>query len=269
MIAMSNNYIHDWDYRLENALSKNILDRVVKFHQSSTFLPDRFCKSSFENRAIYNFYKEAEGKDIVPIYFDEKIDFDIEKTNWKGSTRVFENAWIMPKNIIGEILYNSFGRGKTNSSKRYPSAGALYPVIPLVYIFSSSAVEGIRFPGCYMFDSTGVSLLSLKHWNSHDLSEIASVINVRDGYLLSNTAIGYAIDMRRAVAKYRLKGYRHALIEVGLMAQSFRETVNEINEDLGEVCWSGFRDNALTFYSGLNVRLAPVVLVQWFGKRKG
>lgn len=221
----------------------------------------------FADAAIMEWAQHAENRDVIPSYYEEKIDLEVEKANWNGSTREFDHHWTLPRKMLGELLYRSFGRGETGTSKRYPSAGALYPVIPLLYILSRDSVEGIDSPGCYLFESSEPSLLCLKKWDDKDLSFATAAINVGEE-ILSPLAIGYAVDLRRAVAKYRLKGYRHALIEIGLMAQSFRETLREMDEELGEVCWSGFQENALTYYSGLNVRLAPVTLVQWFGKKR-
>ena len=36
------------------------------------------------------------------------------------------------------------------------------------------------------------------------------------------------------------------------MVQSLRETLIDMNEDLGELCWSSFDDNASAYLSGLN-----------------
>ena len=91
------------------------------------------------------------------------------KQTGTGSTREFDHHWTLQKNA-GELLYRSFGRGKTDVSKRYPSAGALYPVIPLLYILSKDSVEGIDSPGCYLFESLEPSLLCLKKWDNKDLS---------------------------------------------------------------------------------------------------
>lgn len=50
------------------------------------------------------------------------------------------------------------------------------------------------------------------------------------------------------------------------MCQSFRESISKFN-NLGDFCFAGFNDNALTYLSGLNPRLAPVALIQWFGEK--
>lgn len=254
-----------WDYKTDRILPRKTFNEISKFHQSSTYIK-RENKISYYPLEVFNWLSEVEYTDVTPNYYLSEINFNnVKKVNFKNSKRKFDMNSTLSKEKLGKILYNAFGRSKDSPSKRYPSAGALYPVLPLVYFFEDSLIEDTHIkPGCYFFDSSEVKLKCIKEWDYDEINNIKSIVNSYDGNVFTNMAISYAIDLKRAITKYRKRGYRHALIEVGLMAQSFREALHE--EGLDECCWSGFDDNSLTYHSGLNVQLCPVVLVQWFGK---
>lgn len=269
MNKLSRNEINQyWDYRTDRLIPQSLLNDVSKFHQSSTWLK-KGNNIPYYPLEVFNWLEENEYIDMVPNYYEYEIEFEnIEKINFKNSERNYYLDFSIKKDELGQILYNAFGRSINNPSKRYPSGGGLYSVIPLVYIFNENIIEGtIIKPGCYLYDSTEANLKCIQEWNDEQLKEVVSLVNSYDEKVLSNIAIGYAIDFKRAIAKYNRRGYRHALIEIGVMAQSFRESLKE-NQGYGEVCWSGFDDNALTYNSGLNVQLSPVCLIQWFGKPK-
>ena len=182
----------------------------------------------------------------------------------KGSNRKFTKKVPLPLDVLGRILGESFGRSE-DGSKKYSSAGALYPVIPILLVFSSDAVEGISEPGSYLFDSKGYRLICLERWDVEELNKVKNAIHPK-GEILSNLSMAYAVDLKRAITKYRLRGYRHSLIETGLISQSFASSlIEEDKYNLGHCMWSAFNDNSLSKMIGMNIREAPVTIVQWFG----
>src|SRR5699024_5342085 len=145
--------------------------------------------------------------------------------------------------------------GENTASKRYPSAGGLYSVIPLVCIFEKNVIKDQYIkPGCYLFDSTDIKLKCIKEWDESELQHVKHLINSYDSILYSNIAMAYAVDLKRSITKDRKRGYRHALIEIGLMSQSLRESLNE-KEGYGHLSWTGRIDNALTSNLGLIVKV--------------
>ncbi|GKV55343.1 hypothetical protein NCCP2222_12900 [Sporosarcina sp. NCCP-2222] len=255
-----------WDYGIEKILNLKILEDTIKFHQSST----RIVRDTSDNMnpELDQWLLNVEYTDILPNVYKEEIKLSIEnKKNFNGSERDFtsENLGV---NEFSELIYNSFGRNKESTSKRYPSAGALYPVIPLIYLFEENSINGLDIgAGVYVLNTQRNTLRQIKSYTQTELNEINNTITkiTESKRMISKYCIGYSIDMKRAIGKYQRRGYRHALIEVGLAAQSFKESCIEMDK-IGQVCWSGYDDNAFTFLSGMNVRNAPVVLIQWFGK---
>lgn len=245
----------------EMALIEEDFTTVQKFHQKSTW-----NNHSYFNYSDYTLIwtQMVEFSDIIPKFSNESISLPTKEkiVNKNRSHREFNKDYYYSLDEIGEILFNSFGRD-TMKSKEYPSAGALYPVIPLVYILDQSRVEGINIEGCYVYDSTNGILHLIKEFNNETKKQVIKNLNTENN-IYSNIAIGYSLDLKRAITKYRLRGYRHGLIEVGLMAQNFRHS---LPASFGDFSWSGFNDNEITKLSGLNIRLSPVILIQWFGER--
>lgn len=251
----------------DNILSSKQLDEVIKMHQSTVW---HVPYSWNLGEDVLEWNKIIEYTDILPDYYEEIIDVSVKKKELDSylSIREFNKDYVFSKEIFSNILYDAFGRFSNYPSKGYPSAGGLYPVIPIVYIFDEVTIEGVS-KGVYVYDSTEMQLLMIKDLsNSDSFQSVTNNINsVSPGEVLSNIAFGYALDMKRATTKYKRRGYRHGLIEVGLMAQSLRESIFNQRAMLGDVSWSGFNDNALSHASGLNARISPIILIQWIGKK--
>ncbi|WDM20587.1 nitroreductase family protein [Paenibacillus polymyxa] len=249
------------EHILENMLDKSLLKEILKFHQRTTW--QDVGDQEFDQQLL-EWLDLTQYTDVIPEYYEKKLEFKVERIHCTEgfSKRKFNQDFKMDYNQLGELLYNAFGRADGFSTKPYPSAGALYPVIPLMIILDKNAIHNITSPGCYVFDTKSVELLLIKSFTAQEVEVINENIY---GSQLSKMFLGYAIDIRRAILKYKSRGYRHALMEVGLMAQSFRNSLNR-HAGYGECSWSGFNDNALTNILGLSPRLSPIILLQWFGK---
>lgn len=274
MIAMSKEerimneyYTSDWDIQADYLLDYDVFDKVARFHQSTTFTYKKNQIPKGVRQDLYTWLLENERKLSLPKNYISKVKLNDFKLEQRNSPLNFDNQYIIPFKLLSEILHRSFGADKKSKSRSFPSAGALYPIIVLVLVFDKSKIDGIVDNGVYFYNVYENSLLQIQKWEKNDMEKIANAFYLNEGFP-SPIAIGYSIDMRKSLLKYRTKGYRHALIEIGLMAQRLREVLISItNNTFGERCWSGFSDNSLTYYSGLNVRHSPITLVQWFGKR--
>lgn len=273
MIAMNKEIVEsntskriNWDILQEQAISNEILDKVIRFNQSAAFSRPKVINSGFISPITKLWLEKVEYTDILPDMFEDVFQLPFDAIIKEGSAYNYDSGYQLSEKETGNILYKAFGRGIATTSKRYGSAGALYPVMPLLFLFNSTASACTSVAGVYMIDSFSLKMYRIKTWSEEDIENVKMAIGVEDDFI-SPLAIGYAIDLRRAITKYRTRGYRHALIEVGLMAQSFRESLREVNSEFGDLCWSGFNDNSLTYLSGLNVRLSPITLIQWFGKK--
>lgn len=262
-----NNSTNPFAYRnwglLQQTIEKGeVIENVLKFHYKTL---NRFNDVlNFENSTeLLSWANMTAYQDIIPETYEEIIPLDVSRYEKIHSASKFQVDTLVELTILGQLLYDAFGREAPYSSKRYPSAGGLYPVLPLVLVFQSGAMNNNLSPGCYLFDSSNARLLKICEWNIKEVHKVKKLLNYESDAHPPH-CLAYALDIRRATTKYVEKGYRHGLIEVGLMAQSFRESIQQVNT-LGERCWSHFIDSALSHICGLNIRLCPIVLVQWFG----
>lgn len=259
------NINYDWheyfNYNIESSVEK----RVLQFHGKTVWFNNK-NKANVLPHTVKKWVSTVQGEngDNTPSVYEESVDLFSEKVNNLGSKREFISAAI-DKKMLSTILSRAFHQNDNNYSRRYASAGALYPVSPFLFVFK--AINDID-PGIYFIPSREDKLYRIKRLSESNVQKIISVIDFtgEKGQIPSDLAIGYALNMNKTVAKYSYRGYRHGLIEVGTMSQAFRETCHELN--FGEFSSSAFDDLILTRLSGLSVRDFPIILIQWFGKYK-
>lgn len=252
------------DFSYERSMPKKIENFILKFHQASTYLIHKKNKSDVFDSRIFYWLTQVEKTDVRPEYYEKKIKLEYfpHSIEVKGSFRKYRNDYNLSLEEISLLLNYSFGRDESTKSKRYGSAGGLYPVVPLLIILKS--YEDFEC-GSYVYDSENKCLLKIKGWTDEEGTELKNEIS-KGNTELPNTCIVYAVDIRRAILKYHIRGYRHALIEVGAMSQVFKDSLHKLGHDFGEISWSGFNDNQLSHTCGLNPRLCPILLLQWFGR---
>lgn len=256
-----------WDYSLAKISNQKILDEVIKFHQSSTYITrDNYV--NYLSLDTLKWLRNTENTDVLPnMYISEHYLRDYNYLN-QGSIRDFNIEDKISFESLSHILKKAFGRSEYSTSKRYPSAGGLYPVVIVICILKDFPNSELT-RGAYIYDSWKHALKKIKEWDDSEMKHLYKVTKQNNKKLTSNYLIGYAIDLKRATAKYDRRGYRHALIEVGAMTQSFKESLIEEQANFGEFTSSTFDDNAITYLMGLNPRTCPISIIQWFGKKEG
>lgn len=176
-----------------------------------------------------------------------------------ASCRSFRNQ-PFPQAKLLTILGKSFTKGATDNHRAYASAGGLYPVIPLLVVLNSNALEGVS-EGTYGIDMVTNRLTKLRC--PFNPQKIKDSIFPAGAELVSSMFLCYTFSLERALIKYGVRGIRHTFIEIGEMSQTFRLFGQSIIPDFGDVSWSGFDDTGLAAAMGLK-RLQPG-MVQFFG----
>lgn len=254
-------------YIQDSILTGKLTNEALKMHQKTTWHKDN-RPVVITDPNLDAWLNIVVGTDPLPAHSEKYIpleynsDFDLIDIK---SIRDFKSIFWIEFEELSNILLKAFGRRHSTNKKNYPSAGGLYPIMPVLIVLNHEVLEGIEAPGSYLYSATHHELILLKSFTKQEVEVIFNNFN-HSNLMNPNLGIAYAIDMKRSITKYRIRGYRHSLIEVGLMAQSFRQAICEY-ERLGEVSWSGFNDNAFTHAIGLSPRLAPVALLQWFGEK--
>jgi hypothetical protein len=260
----------DRDALKDNLIAPHLLDTVLCFHQSQAFFLSPWVDTDPIPARVRQWLNDVQKTPVVPSTVESIVEVSTVSEQWPSSARHFDPTWPETMSDLEAVITGAFGANKDTLSRRYGSAGGLYPVIPIVVVLDDALGNRIELaPGPYVWDPANSSLLGIWSWTPSELPQARQAFAASPPGCMANLCIAYAIDMRRAIIKYRERGYRHAMIEVGAMSQCMRESLREQGQELGDRSWSGFTDNAATYWCGLNVRLCPVVLVQWIGRTLG
>lgn len=233
-----------------------------KFHNKTVWINrDNLMMKLSSSEISWVKNNSGSNSSYLPSIYSKKVPFGQAKSiSNRGSIREYKDEYIN-LDKLKQLLNTAFGSNKMNYSRRYPSAGGLFTVVPIMYVFKDSKELN---NGIYVYDANKYDLLKIKSAICQDKDLLNALgATKKEDILPSRYAIGYAVNFDGSIAKYGLRGYRHALIEVGLMAQAFRETCIEL--EIGEYCYSAFDDTELTYASNLSIRDMPICLVQWFG----
>lgn len=217
-------------------------------------------KLSSQNQSLNSNILDIEGTSPM-LNFDKEKGIHLPSIHSNIKTeRNFTNFNISMDDLM-KTISQVFVPNEANH-RVYPSAGALYPVIPLFVVTKQITPE--LSIGIYSIDYLNKTLRKTKfNYNFEKLGECISPYN---GSLLSPIFICYSFAVERTVGKYNYRGFRHMLIEVGEMSQSFRLIGKNNILNFGDASWSGFNDLQLKNNLGLH-KLNPVLL-QFFGVTK-
>ncbi|WP_409294016.1 hypothetical protein V1498_12325 [Peribacillus sp. SCS-26] len=229
-------------------INKDLLEEVIKFHQSQLWLP-----LNLEDHTL-NEWKDISHINIIENPFNTTIiRLPISKQDNDIKSNLEQISNLMNKAFKGDYRKSAnYKLTNTNS------------ILPLLLVFKENVLDNIK-PGCYMYNSSNHSLTELQVWDKSNIESFQDITSSKS--LPSNTAFAYALDLRRATLDQGKRGYRNALIEVGTLIQKIKDINKPIKNskiNFSEEMLTDFSDNALTYLCGLNTRLAPVVSVQWF-----
>ncbi len=250
-------------FYLEKILDNKLYTDILRFHQSTKIIGNNSLMNIYSNDII-RWLKIVEGSDVLPNFFIDEYPFKKSNIRNVGSIRQFNDKAI---NIstLEEVIKKTLSRDSSNKSKRYPSAGGLYPVIVLICLLKDNSKLK---RGVYIYDADSNSLKLIHNWGEKEFQRTIESLCPLEKQPYSDFFIAYAIDLKRSIAKYGSRGYRHALIEVGTITQAFKESLIEENDNYAQFLHSGFDDDALTYNLGLSPRECPITIVQWIGQMR-
>lgn len=256
-----NNY--GQQYKILNAkIELQLIEDILQFHNKGNLLMDECFVSSlkFHDLSYENFQSlERHEFEISPFNKDTIPLPEIKNDNRREVTaRKFSDKKINFERVAS-LLTLSFGI--EDKSRTYPSAGALYPVE-----IACAVLEGrlLNAPPCgfYHYRPTQNVLQSLRkvslptmketlfHW---DLSETSN----------PNFAFIYFITIPKMLIKYRHRGYRYALMEIGSMYQHADLMAKRLG--LTNKLHSAFCDGELIKLLGLDNFTFMPIIIQSFG----
>lgn len=263
------NIPHDYYLRFTDA---RLYDEVLRFHSKGNFT---FHKAVKDRTRLHQLDEQnlaqLTGNELV-FYPDMDLTVaftlsqeDREKVLFRNES--CEHFSSLPLDFSGiEKLMCPLISRKENSYKRgYPSGGALYPVE--IFLCSLNELNGA-------WPCAGKVLHLLPKSRKFEVLQIETDIEELKAALLSSpndigtpsVAIIYTIYMPKNVFKYRYRGYRMGLMEVG----SIYMLVELQAKCLGLSCrlWSAYTDSMLCKALGLNPALFFPVCVHFIGKER-
>ena len=251
---------------LKKVTDPDVYHDILKTHakEALTFIPfGNMCLSPVNAKTIASIaalettLPSMEHHKTVLSCESEKIILD--KRN--PSVRQFSKK-MLDFSVIDSLLINSFSPDYSGT-RPYPSAGALYPIEPLLFLFEERVNHDKPIDsGCYHFRPVNRTLELIKR-----MPMLPTINKLFHGQVAEdappNLCILYLAHIEKSIFKYRYRGYRHALMEVGSMYQQ----VAMVSQALGlsSTVWSGFNDYQVMHELGLNLRVFLPITMQFLG----
>ncbi|MFF7055989.1 SagB/ThcOx family dehydrogenase [Achromobacter spanius] len=161
-------------------------------------------------------------------------------------------------NVIASIFSDSMRADKTGR-RPYPSGGALYSVEP-VLICGDLITGAPPYSVLHYLPNTNKFEVIKGEFEENSYSKISSTPGV-------SFYIAYFMNIRKAIFKYRSRGYRLALLETGSMYQLVSAAAQQ--KGIASRVVSGFSDYQLTKTCGIDSRLMLPIIIQALGVETG
>lgn len=253
--------------RYRDYVSETVRRKVLQFHSRTLFGVPESMETTYFCRVPTEVIELAEQREtfLQPVYA-QAVEIPSQE-NYRPLRDRSATVFHLPARVSVEPLYQviresllAFQGADGRWHRPYPSAGALYPVEVLLTILLPPEDSMTLSQGLYhvLPHSARLARLDLpkdrpfdpRHWRPDDFGEPVFCLT-------------YFLNLDRAIFKYRYRGYRHALMEVGALYQA--GACAAIRAGLRSRSWSGFSDDVLSADSGLHPAELLPVLVQCFG----
>lgn len=257
----------DFQKSYRNYCTPEVLRITREFHRRTEYHISREIPVSMATAIPYSALEAAEWSETR---FYPRTDAEIPiprqspgACSRQRSAQMFAGNPI-PDNDLYQILDTGFLVHAHNGvpHRPYASAGALFPVeifMAITKVFQNSELR----PGLYHVLCRSRALMPF--WIPSSPADIAHVFTPAD-WGAPPVSLVYVINLSKAVLKYNYRGYRHAMMEVGVLYQQMDTILCKY--DLKSRCWSGFSDAVLGKALGLNRDEFFPALVQCVGAER-
>jgi len=262
---ISNKRTHYITGDMETCIDAKVHETVLKTHAKESIALMDYGHFSVTN-AEFDLIERMQFTecDILPFH-----DQDINCTNKlpnpfarEASVFTFSDKKI-DFECLANVLNHAYGVDE-QGRKAYPSAGGLYPIEPLVFVFQERTNDQIQ-SGCYHFRARLKKLQPIKK-----LSFERFFNKLLHGMVPIDEApcfcVLYVAHLGKTIFKYRYRGYRHAVMECGAMYQ--QATIAAQNLGLRSTAWSSFSDYEMAYALDLDPATFLPITMQLFGYRE-
>lgn len=248
---------------LHRFVANNVLTRAISMHSETSFFLSRLFPDAGKIFAVPDETFRQISYDDRPIYPGGfTIPCDAEPPSLvairPSSAPTFSERAVDGQTIL-KLLHLSFA--DREGRRPYPSAGRLYSVEVFVCIFAGKELSQLG-TGVYHYlpHSSSLELVT-----SRSPKEMMAVFfhSRSEAALIPDFLLVYQVNFLVSVVKYRLKGYRFSLMEVGSMYQQ----AEIVGRSLGLGCrvWGGFSDGEVSRMCGTNPTVLGPAVAQLFG----
>ncbi|WP_409488635.1 SagB/ThcOx family dehydrogenase [Pseudomonas promysalinigenes] len=165
-------------------------------------------------------------------------------------------------NAVRSLLAPLLRKFGSEYKRGYPSAGAIFP-IEIFCINLNDMIE--KWPtDCtvlHLLPASQTFEMHSTNINIKELTQAVTPLNTEIG--TPALALVYVIYLPKAIFKYRYRGYRHALMEVGSLYMLTDLRCKELKLDSRP--WSAFTDHQITKLLNLNPTLFLPICIQLIG----
>jgi SagB-type dehydrogenase family enzyme len=249
-------------------LSSQLKYDIERFHDKTKYEVSIFDdKEILSNSVNSNDFLRQVERSAIDISCDLDLpSFQLEhkaEALRKETIRHFDNK---PVSIdVLKTLISSLLLSEKSHRREYPSAGGLYPIESFISISSIgiSDLPDNLDDGIYYVNPIKSRLELVKKISDTEIPEILGIKN----YNFSNVCFSsiYMLNINKNLFKYGYRGYRHALIEVGIISQLMRSGSSKL--DLYCCESADFEDNYLSKKIGVNEEYLKPILIQHFGEK--
>jgi SagB-type dehydrogenase family enzyme len=256
------------DYYLKFNCS-TVMDDVLQFHTKGNFVIHDSVKHISRLHTLAHQDLNSLSGNELQLY----PDMDITLTNVavdplknahpllrNSSCDFFEDFGIPLKTLI-ELLRPLVRKSKSTHKRGYPSAGALYPVE--VLCCSLTTKNNWPYPDNFMHLLSNSRKIEISQTKFDPQLLKEALLPSTHSLGTPSIALIYVMYMPKILFKYRYRGYRMALMEVGSMYMLVDLQCKSLN--LKSRQWSGFTDSMICKSLGLNPSLFFPACVQFIG----
>lgn len=145
----------------------------------------------------------------------------------------------------------------------YPSGGGLYSIDTLLVALPSRLSDSPLQSGVYHVRPVSATLQPLVYYDENLLKK-QLLQGVTSAKKTPHFALIYCVQLSKAIFKYRYRGYRNAVIEVGLIGQKTTEVAQALG--LGTCLWGTFSEHRIRKTLQLDPLEHLPLMMQLFGR---
>lgn len=246
-------------------MNPELIENILLFHhKADLYLDQKFYRNIIHPPIPAEALALLQNSDLEvnPFHHGEIVCASSHKSTLRRNRTAnnFSNK-IIDFSQVSQLLNAAFA-SDADLSRPYPSAGALYPVEVFCVIFADR-LHNPPCSGVYHFRSLTKTLQPIKIYEAEVMRSILFSMEMENARN-PNMCLIYVAHIGKAVAKYRYRGYRYTLMEVGFMCHQADLVAQQL--ELKNKLYSGFNDYELLKFIDLDPITFVPLIIQSFGK---